>query len=347
MRGDVIKMSPQKMAQPKKNQHWVPQFYLGYFAIPGTQKIWAVPKDEGEAFITSIRNVAAQKFLYSPVTADGNRDDKVDERLRGVEELLARLWPRIAHDHYNMDEGFRKGISLFIATLFLRHPCMLESHHRVHKSFVDALKTAPIDDRGKHSIGSVEINGTPYLAGSSDWESYREATVEDLKATWGDMILGDAGYFARHLLSQPWSIVFSHEPVFVTSDHPVAIFHPDVLSPSLNAPGTITHFPISPTRLLIIGDNRFEDGKVYQLAVGKEAAFNLLLFRSARRYLFTPWDPVRTLQGVVSMGEDALAEQTALVDRAVKTVAQAIGKVGRNSPCPCGSGNKYKRCCGR
>jgi len=22
-------------------------------------------------------------------------------------------------------------------------------------------------------------------------------------------------------------------------------------------------------------------------------------------------------------------------------------KVGRNDPCPCGSGNKYKRCCGK
>jgi preprotein translocase subunit SecA len=24
----------------------------------------------------------------------------------------------------------------------------------------------------------------------------------------------------------------------------------------------------------------------------------------------------------------------------------ASGKVGRNAPCPCGSGRKYKRCCG-
>jgi preprotein translocase subunit SecA len=24
-----------------------------------------------------------------------------------------------------------------------------------------------------------------------------------------------------------------------------------------------------------------------------------------------------------------------------------IGKVGRNDPCPCGSGKKYKKCCGR
>ena len=23
------------------------------------------------------------------------------------------------------------------------------------------------------------------------------------------------------------------------------------------------------------------------------------------------------------------------------------GKVGRNEPCPCGSGKKYKKCCGR
>jgi len=24
-----------------------------------------------------------------------------------------------------------------------------------------------------------------------------------------------------------------------------------------------------------------------------------------------------------------------------------IGKVGRNEPCPCGSGKKYKKCCGK
>ena len=30
----------------------------------------------------------------------------------------------------------------------------------------------------------------------------------------------------------------------------------------------------------------------------------------------------------------------------VKTVKREASKVGRNSPCPCGSGKKYKRCCG-
>jgi preprotein translocase subunit SecA len=29
------------------------------------------------------------------------------------------------------------------------------------------------------------------------------------------------------------------------------------------------------------------------------------------------------------------------------TLAQAVPRVGRNDPCPCGSGKKYKNCHGR
>jgi len=28
-------------------------------------------------------------------------------------------------------------------------------------------------------------------------------------------------------------------------------------------------------------------------------------------------------------------------------IASPDGKVGRNDPCPCGSGKKYKKCCGQ
>jgi len=30
----------------------------------------------------------------------------------------------------------------------------------------------------------------------------------------------------------------------------------------------------------------------------------------------------------------------------VKTITREAPKVGRNDPCPCGSGKKYKKCCG-
>jgi preprotein translocase subunit SecA len=34
-------------------------------------------------------------------------------------------------------------------------------------------------------------------------------------------------------------------------------------------------------------------------------------------------------------------------DQGGKTVRRAEEKIGRNSPCPCGSGKKYKKCCGK
>ena len=44
-------------------------------------------------------------------------------------------------------------------------------------------------------------------------------------------------------------------------------------------------------------------------------------------------------RGMLSEGqEDA--------DIAIRTVRRQGAKVGRNAPCPCGSGKKYKKCCG-
>jgi uncharacterized protein YecA (UPF0149 family) len=35
-----------------------------------------------------------------------------------------------------------------------------------------------------------------------------------------------------------------------------------------------------------------------------------------------------------------------VVKNAGKTVVKDAASVGRNDPCPCGSGKKYKKCCG-
>ena len=41
---------------------------------------------------------------------------------------------------------------------------------------------------------------------------------------------------------------------------------------------------------------------------------------------------------ILSRGEDTAAPAT---------VKREAAKVGRNDPCPCGSGKKYKKCCGQ
>jgi preprotein translocase subunit SecA len=45
---------------------------------------------------------------------------------------------------------------------------------------------------------------------------------------------------------------------------------------------------------------------------------------------------------------DSSAEAYEAAQAATKTVVgpRSVTKVGRNDPCPCGSGKKYKKCCG-
>jgi preprotein translocase subunit SecA len=45
---------------------------------------------------------------------------------------------------------------------------------------------------------------------------------------------------------------------------------------------------------------------------------------------------------------DSSAEAYEAAQQATRTVVapRSVSKVGRNDPCPCGSGKKYKRCCG-
>ena len=41
-------------------------------------------------------------------------------------------------------------------------------------------------------------------------------------------------------------------------------------------------------------------------------------------------------------------EVETMVDKStVQASASDVPRVGRNDPCPCGSGKKYKHCCGR
>ena len=53
--------------------------------------------------------------------------------------------------------------------------------------------------------------------------------------------------------------------------------------------------------------------------------------------------PVRTLDGPEYIEVDGEARELPKQE----TVMRATPKVGRNDPCPCGSGKKYKNCCGR
>ena len=63
------------------------------------------------------------------------------------------------------------------------------------------------------------------------------------------------------------------------------------------------------------------------------------------------WNVSKTQHDEVSQFELAERQRAAAAapqgERSVKQIKLEEPKVGRNDPCPCGSGKKYKKCCGR
>jgi len=48
------------------------------------------------------------------------------------------------------------------------------------------------------------------------------------------------------------------------------------------------------------------------------------------------------------LAQEMAAQKLAAADGTarIETIRRDVPKVGRNDPCPCGSGRKYKKCCG-
>src|SRR6202011_4896322 len=60
-----------------------------------------------------------------------------------------------------------------------------------------------------------------------------------------------------------------------------------------------------------------------------------------------PTGPQRVLRpqpAMAAVGANGEGEKEVTIDLPFK---RSLPKVGRNEPCPCGSGKKYKNCCGR
>ena len=74
--------------------------------------------------------------------------------------------------------------------------------------------------------------------------------------------------------------------------------------------------------------------------INSEVTEKLFMVQLAKEPLPQQHVPSRSQQFVLSRGESAEPSKG-------KTVRREGKKIGRNDPCPCGSGKKYKKCCGR
>ena len=64
--------------------------------------------------------------------------------------------------------------------------------------------------------------------------------------------------------------------------------------------------------------------------------YNMYVAKANWLYALPEWDNILTEEQMLSVKRQYNVDNTAISE-----------KVGRNEPCPCGSGKKYKKCCGK
>ena len=81
-----------------------------------------------------------------------------------------------------------------------------------------------------------------------------------------------------------------------------------------------------------------EESDVKLKIVPETLFYNMLKADADYLYGLPQWEEI--------LGEEKMVELAKKYKQS-KTVRRETPKVGRNDPCPCGSGKKYKHCCGR
>ena len=81
-----------------------------------------------------------------------------------------------------------------------------------------------------------------------------------------------------------------------------------------------------------------EDSKIQANVVGFDVLFKKMVEYDAKHLVALPeWDNVFTVEERDKMYKE---------QKSSGTVVREGDKIGRNDPCPCGSGKKHKKCCG-
>lgn len=264
---------------------------------------------DGDEQLTHVRNACGKRYLYTPVDTDGQRKWDLDDRLGNVETLLAQRWPEFAEGYVSLqDEGVRKGLALFVALMHLRNPAVREEVERIHGQIVALYETASRKADGTPDIQEVEINGQVWELDTSGWHDYRSWGKDDHDRFFAHIVQSETGRIAKMLLSKRWSVVYSDEDVFITTDKPVSRHHLECEKFGFGTPGVIVRFPLGPKRMLIMDDMHHEPAnQYYPLKDGSAGSFNFTTWRNGSRFMITGRPISEVLSEIVSLAPEGSA----------------------------------------
>ena len=209
----------------------------------------------------AVEEVAASRYLYSPLRADQARDHTVDQRLQELETLIGGIWDRLSTEFVDLDsDGVRKALALLLAILYTRHPRRLVDYERSHSDLVAFFDSFPKDLQGLPSITHTVVKGKVREFDPTGLDSFRSPDKEQRKQFFVEMIIRGTHAAAETLLKKRFAIVVAPAPLFATCDNPLHLDHPTREKFGFGTPGTRVSLPLSPTRYLILEDSGSPNG---------------------------------------------------------------------------------------
>jgi hypothetical protein len=254
--------------QPKrKRHHYLPEFYLKYFILPGEKYIWVYDKDGGEPRYQQPVNTGVEGHLYSIINEDGKKDDFIETQFLGpldgavkpvldrwglagakltaediplVAEFLASLWGRVPRQIEQIRE-YGEILAIKNARDLAKDPDRLTAYMQRYQqenpnTEVPNLQEfrSLLQDLEKHFTLSMNKKSAMLLSLLSTWTAYEQF----LTMTW-------------LLLRVPTSVELA------TGDAPVVSFFSKgqglaMFGGGLGLPGAEVFFPLNPSTCLFL-----------------------------------------------------------------------------------------------
>ncbi len=215
---------------------------------------------------------------------------------------------------------------------------------------------------------------------NSEETSMETMSIDALDGYLTAIVVGPTNLSFNQWFSGIWGPSKDDAPHFKTTAHAQHIF--DLIIRQMN--GIIAELEESPDHIMPIFDTRVYQNDNYEYVDGDMWAYGFLqgvnLCRNDWQSLFNDENGIRALRPIILLGEDDLSEEEialtetpkqrealtieipasiswiyqfwlpyrhAMAERALaKAAERSQPKIGRNDPCPCGSGKKIKKCCG-
>lgn len=264
-------------------QHWVPKTYLRGFCADSQDRgqIHTCDLTTGKRFLASLDRVAVQKHLY---TLDQNSEHPsyaVEEALSRLETEATILLTDIrSSEELPTETAATAVLARFVAVLHMRTRQGLQMVEGLRNEVCRDGDPFQVDRQGDlaNALGSLKSEGVREL--------FARAVV----------VVGER--IATHVKTMHWRLLRAESGYFVTSENPVISFHRTSERWGIGTPGVHVLFPISPTLMLFMANEKVLQGEGTKVARAEAVkGLNGMIVLAAEQYLYShrPFDGIADL----------------------------------------------------